>query len=74
MIDLVNISVGNAAGYALLGYLVVFFGLVLLMCVILAMGKIMARKKARPVPADAAPVPAAVLYSPPPPSSPPTAA
>ena len=60
MIDLVNISVGNAAGYALLGYLVVFFGLVLLMCVILAMGKIMARKKARPVPADAAPVPAAV--------------
>ena len=59
MIDLVNISVGNAAGYALLGYLVVYFGLVLLMCVILAMGKIMARKKARPVPADAAPVPAA---------------
>ena len=44
MIDLVNISVGNAAGYALLGYLVVFFGLVLLMCVILAMGKIMSRR------------------------------
>ena len=55
MIDLVNISVGNAAGYALLGYLVVFFGLVLLMCVIFAMGKIMSRKKAAPAPAAAAP-------------------
>ena len=55
MIDLVNISVGNAAGYALLGYLVVFFGLVLLMCVILVMGKIMGRKKAVPAPAAAAP-------------------
>ena len=51
MIDLVNISVGNAAGYALLGYLVVFFGLVLLMCVIFAMGKIMHKEK----PAAAAP-------------------
>ena len=57
MIDLVNISYGNAAGYALLGYLVVFFGLVLLMCVILVMGKIMGRKKA--VPATAAPAAAA---------------
>ena len=53
--DLVNISIPNAAGYALLGYLVVFFGLILLMIVILAMGKIMARKKARPVPEAAAP-------------------
>ena len=57
MIDLVNISYGNAAGYALLGYLVVFFGLVLLMCVILVMGKIMGHKKA--VPATAAPAAAA---------------
>ena len=55
MIDLVNISVGNAAGYALLGYMVVFFGLVLLMCVIFAMGKIMSRKTAAPAPAAAAP-------------------
>ena len=53
MIDLVNISVGNAAGYALLGYLVVFFGLVLLMIVIMIMGKIMARQKAQPQPAAA---------------------
>jgi len=61
VIDLVNISVGNAAGYALLGYLVVFFGLVLLMCVIFVMGKVMARKKAVPAaaPAAAAPAPAA---------------
>ena len=62
MIDLVNISVGNAAGYALLGYLVVFFGLVLLMCVILIMGKIMSRKKA--VPAAAAPAAAAPAAAP----------
>ena len=56
MIDLVNISVGNAAGYALLGYMVVFFGLVLLMCVIFIMGKIMTRKKAAPAAAAPAPV------------------
>ena len=59
MIDLVNISVGNAAGYALLGYMVVFFGLVLLMCVIFIMGKIMTRKKAAPAAAAPAPAPAA---------------
>jgi len=59
VIDLVNISVGNAAGYALLGYLVVFFGLVLLMCVIFIMGKIMTRKKAAPAAAAPAPAPAA---------------
>ena len=64
MIDLVNISVGNAAGYALLGYLVVFFGLVLLMCVILVMGKIMGRKKAVPAPAAAAPAAAAPAPAP----------
>ena len=59
MIDLVNISVGNAAGYALLGYLVVFFGLVLLMCVIFIMGKIMHREKPVAAPAAAAPAAAA---------------
>ena len=48
MNDLVNISIPNAAGYALLGYCVVFFGLVLLMCVIMIMGKIMTRKAAAP--------------------------
>lgn len=64
MIDLVNISVGNAAGYALLGYLVVFFGLVLLMVVIMTMGKIMGRKKAVPAPAAAAPAAAAPAPAP----------
>ena len=59
MIDLVNISIGNAAGYALLGYLVVFFGLVLLMCVIFVMGKIMHKEKPVAAPAAAAPAAAA---------------
>ena len=39
-VDLVNISMPNAAIVALLGYAVVFFGLILLMCVVMAMGKI----------------------------------
>ena len=38
--DLVNISIGNAAIVAVLGYAVVFFGLILLMLVIMAMGKV----------------------------------
>ena len=38
MQDLVNISIPTAAGTALLGYLVVFFGLVLLMIVLLWSG------------------------------------
>ena len=37
--DLVNISMPNAAIVALLGYAVVFFGLILLMLVVIAMGK-----------------------------------
>ena len=39
-VDLVNISMANAGIVALLGYSVVFFGLILLMCVITVMGKI----------------------------------
>ena len=54
MMDLINISIPNAALTALLGYLVVFLGLVLLMVVVLIQGKLMAPKK------SAAPVPAAV--------------
>ena len=38
-VDLVNISILNAAIVAVLGYAVVFFGLILLMLVIMAMGK-----------------------------------
>ena len=60
MIDLVNISIPNAFGYALLGYLVVFIGLVMLMCVIFGMGKVMHKeKKTAAAPAAAAPAAAA---------------
>ena len=62
MTDLVNISLPTAGGYALLGYCVVFFGLVLLMIVIMVMGKIMMAKNIAPAAqpeAVAAPVPAA---------------
>ena len=38
-VDLVNISIANAGIVALLGYGVVFFGLILLMCVVMALGK-----------------------------------
>lgn len=66
MTDLVNISIPTAGGYALLGYCVVFFGLILLMCVIMIMGKIMTRKASSAVqaapaaPAAAAPAAPAV--------------
>ena len=62
MTDLVNISLPTAGGYAILGYCVVFFGLVLLMIVIMVMGKIMTAKAAAPAAepaAPAAPAPAA---------------
>lgn len=39
-VDLVNIDILNAAVVALLGYAMVFFGLILLMCVIAVFGKI----------------------------------
>ena len=41
MTDMVNISVANAGITAILGYLVVFVGLILLMLVVMLMGKIM---------------------------------
>ncbi len=54
MIDLVNITIPNAALTALLGYLVVFLGLVLLMVVVMIQGKLMAPKsKPEPAPAPA---------------------
>ena len=43
-VDLENISILNAAIVALLGYAVVFFGLILLMLVIMAMGKVFVAK------------------------------
>ena len=45
MNDLINISVGDAAMTALLGYAVVFIGLIALMCVILIEGKISVSSK-----------------------------
>lgn len=57
MADMVNISLGNALTAALLGYAVVFVGLVALMWVIQLTGKIMTGKK-KPAPAAEAPAPA----------------
>ena len=63
-----KVSIGDAAITALLGYAVVFFGLFLLMLVVMAMGKIMqgaAAKKAAPAPAaPAAPAAAPVAAEP----------
>ena len=56
--DLVNISIGNAAAVGLLGYAVVFLGLILLMIVITIMGKIMvasAKKETKAAVQEAAP-------------------
>ena len=55
--DLVNISIANAAIVAVLGYAVVFFGLILLMLVVMARGKAFMAKdaKAKVAPAKAAP-------------------
>ena len=54
-----DISIGEAGVYALLGYAVVFFGIVLLMIVITAFGKYFASKDANLAAAAAAPAPAA---------------
>ena len=62
-----SVTVGHAAIYALLGYAVVFFGLILLMAVVIIMGKIFVaaqnrKKAAAPVATPAAaevPVPVA---------------
>ena len=53
MTDMVNLSVANAGITAILGYLVVFVGLILLMLVVMLMGKIMVaqNKKAAAKPA-----------------------
>ena len=59
----IRLPVGMAGLFGVLGYVVVFIGLVLLMAVVIIVGKIMvasAKKKAAPAPAaPAAPVPAA---------------
>ena len=40
-----DITIGEAAVYTLLGYAVVFFGLILLMAVVIAMGKAFTAKE-----------------------------
>ena len=52
--DLVNITIPNAAIVAVLGYSVVFFGLILLMLVVTAMGKAFMAKDAKAVEAPKA--------------------
>ena len=60
MIDLVNITVGNAGITAILGYLVVFFGLVLLMLVVMLMSKKFIAEQKKAAAAVAAPAAAPV--------------
>ena len=63
-----NLGIGGSGIAAVLGYAVVFFGLVLLMCVVILMGKAMAgtNKKAEAKAPAAAPAPAAPAASAPP--------
>ena len=73
-VDLTNISILNAAIVAGLGYAVVFFGLILLMCVITMLGKAFQameakQKAAAPAPAAAAPAAAAPVSADPAPGS-----
>ena len=57
--DMVNISPCTAAVTALLGYLVVFVGLILLMVVIILMSKFFIAKKTEAAPAPVSAAPAA---------------
>ena len=61
--DLINLNIVQAAGIAVMGYLVVFLGLILLMLVILAMASyfIGKAKAEAAVPAAAAPAAEAVV-------------
>jgi len=66
-VDYVNLSIGQAAVIGLLGYAVVFFGLILLMCVITVMGKIFIardKKSAATVAAAKTDAPAAAVAAP----------
>ena len=75
VVDLVNISIANAGIVALLGYAVVFFGLILLMGVITILGKAFqaaetkAKAAAAAAPAAAAPAVAPAVSADPAPGS-----
>lgn len=68
MNDLINISVGDAAMTALMGYAVVFIGIIMLMILVMFVGDLMfksAKRKAAKAPAAAAPAaPAAPAAAP----------
>ena len=63
-VDLVNISIANAGIVALLGYAVVFFGLILLMGVITLLGKAFVAAESKAKAAAAAPAAAAPAAAP----------
>ena len=63
MTMLSSLGIGTAGVYALLGYAVVFFGLILLMIVVMILGKIFTAKKETPAVAPAA-APAAPAVEP----------
>ena len=67
MNDLINISVGDAAMTALLGYAVVFIGITMLMILVMFVGDLMfksAKRKAAKAPAAAPAAPAAPAAAP----------
>ena len=71
-----NMGLGDAGIIALLGYAVVFFGIILLMCVVMIMGKIFVsidKKKKVSAPVTPAPTPAPVVAAPAPVEAPGTA-
>ena len=68
-----NIGILDAGIIALLGYAVVFFGLILLMIVVTIMGKAFTVKKSAPKAAAPAPVAAAAPVAAPPPEEAPAA-
>lgn len=67
MNDLINLSVGDAAMTALLGYAVVFIGIIMLMILVMFVGDLMfksAKRKAAKAPAAAPVAPAAPAAAP----------
>lgn len=67
MNDLINISVGDAAMTALLGYAVVFIGIIMLMILVMFVGDLMfksAKRKAAKAPAAAPAAPTAPAAAP----------
>lgn len=67
MNDLINISVGDAAMTALLGYAVVFIGIIMLMILVMFVGDLMfksEKRKAAKAPAAAPAAPAAPAAAP----------